>query len=178
MFADDGDDSSMPDLDEAMRGSHLPNPYANDDPDEDDISNLQFTQTAPGRFNVQATITRSVSPQQYRAAGGMAPASIGGFMSMLSGITRAAGQVQGQQSRGQGEGLFSAPNQNQNQNRSASEEARGQGADGQPRVQASRFTYTGGARLFPRDANNPEPRVEPVDDITKYGTNTTLTRST
>jgi E3 ubiquitin-protein ligase RNF115/126 len=166
MFADGGDDSSMPDLDDTVPGLDIPNPYAYEDPEEDDISNLHFTQTAPGRFNVQATITRSVSPQQFRAAGGMAPASIGGFMSMLTGITRAAGQAQGQQSRGQGAGLFSGLNQDQRQ--PASEEARGQGGDGQPRVQSSRFTYTGGARLFPRDANNPEPRVEPVDDITKY----------
>ncbi|KAH4070529.1 hypothetical protein HBI56_138600 [Parastagonospora nodorum] len=161
MFADGGDDDeSMPDLE---RPRH--NPFASEDPDEGDISNLQFTQTAPGRFNVQATITRSVSPQEFRAAGGMAPASIGGFMSMLNGLTRVAGQAQGQQQRGQGEGLFG-----QDQNQSAFQEAQGQGAPGQPRVTASRFTYTGGARLFPRDANNPEPRMEPVDDITNVVT--------
>jgi E3 ubiquitin-protein ligase RNF115/126 len=173
MFADDdGDENeSMPDLEEAPPHLHPhQNPFANDDPDEADISNLQFTQTAPGRFNVQATITRSVSPQQFRAAGGMAPASIGGFMSMLNGLSRAAVQPQGQQPRGQGEGLFSGFNQNQNQNQSAFQEAQGQGVQGQPRVQTSRFTYHGGARLFPRDANNPEPRMEPVDDITKYVT--------
>jgi E3 ubiquitin-protein ligase RNF115/126 len=166
MFADDGgDDSSMPDLDEPLRGHNFPNPHAHDDPEEDDISNLQFRQTAPGRFNVQATITRSVSPQQFRAAGGMAPATIGGFMSMLTGL--AAGQVQGQQTRGPSVGPFSRPNQNQN--RSFSEETRSsERANGQPRVHASRFTYTGGARLYPRDANNPEPHVEPVDEITKY----------
>jgi hypothetical protein len=85
---------------------------------------------------------------------------------MLNGLTRAAagGQASSQQ-QGQGEGLFSGLNQNQNQ--SAFHEARGQGAEGQPRVTTSRFTYSGGARLFPRDANNPEPRMEPVDDITK-----------
>jgi E3 ubiquitin-protein ligase RNF115/126 len=167
MFADDDGDGnqSMPDLEEAPRYSHPHhNPFANDDPDEGDISNLHFTQTAPGRFNVQATITRSVSPQQFRAAGGMAPASIGGFMSMLNGLTRAAAQPSGQQARGQGEGLFSAPNQNQTHDQSAFQAAQGQG---QPNIQTSRFTYHGGARLFPRDANNPEPRMEPVDDITK-----------
>jgi E3 ubiquitin-protein ligase RNF115/126 len=168
MFGDDDGDenNSMPDLGEALPHSHpLHNPFASDDPDEGDISNLQFVQTAPGRFNVQATITRSVSPQQLRAAGGMGPASIGGFMSMLNGLTRAAIPPQAQQARGQGEGLFSTPVQNQNQNQSAFQEAQGQG---HPNVQTSRFTYQGGARLYPRDANNPEPRVEPVDDITKY----------
>jgi E3 ubiquitin-protein ligase RNF115/126 len=167
MFADgDGDDESMPDLETPSHLQPHQNPFGSDDPDEGDISNLQFTQTAPGRFNVQATITRSVSPQEFRAAGGMAPASIGGFMSMLNGLTRAATQPQGQQQRGQGEGLFSA--QNQNQNQSAFNEAQSQGMPGQPRVTGSRFTYTGGARLFPRDGNNPEPHMEPVDDITKY----------
>lgn len=161
MFVDEGDDDeSMPDLERARH-----NPFASEDPDEGDISNLHFTQTAPGRFNVQATITRSVSPQEFRAAGGMAPNSIGGFMSMLNGFARVAGQAQGQQQRGQGEGLFG-----QSQNQSAFQEGQGQGVPGQPRVTASRFTYTGGARLFPRDANNPEPRMEPVDDITKYVT--------
>jgi E3 ubiquitin-protein ligase RNF115/126 len=165
MFAEgDDENDSMPDLETPPNIHPHHNPFGSDDPDEGDISNLQFTQTAPGRYNVQATITRSVSPQQFRAAGGMAPASIGGFMSMLNGLTRAATQPQGQQPRGQGEGLFSVPNQNQ----SAFNEAQGQGAPGQPRVTGSRFTYTGGARLFPRDGNNPEPRMEPVDDITKY----------
>lgn len=169
MYAEgDDDDDSMPDLEEAPAHLHARhNPFANDDPEEGDISNLQFTQTAPGRYNVQATITRSVSPQQFRAAGGLAPGSIGGFMSMLNGLTRAAvgqqgQQPQGQQARGQGEGLFSGAGQNQDQDQN-----RSQSADGQPRIHASRFTYTGGARLFPRDANNPEPRMEPVDDITK-----------
>ncbi|KAF2025671.1 hypothetical protein EK21DRAFT_116601 [Setomelanomma holmii] len=174
MFADDhGDDNDpMPDLEEASPHTHAHhNPWANDDPEEADISNFQFTQTAPGRFNVQATVTRSVSPQQFRAAGGMAPASIGGFMSMLNGLTRAAQtQPPGQQPRGQGEGLFSGPNPSQNQNQSAFQEARGQAAGAQPRVQTSRFTYHGGARLFPRDADNPEPRIEPVDDITNVVT--------
>lgn len=171
MYAEgDDDDDSMPDLEEAPSHLRRSNPFANDDPEEGDISNLQFTQTAPGRYNVQATITRSVSPQQFRAAGGLAPGSIGGFMSMLNGLTRAAvgqqgQQPQGQQQRGQGEGLFSSAQQDQGQN-----QERSQSADGGPRIHASRFTYTGGARLFPRDANNPEPRMEPVDDITNVVT--------
>lgn len=160
MFADDddigGDESSMSDLERNRHNPHH-NPWI-EDPDEGDISNLHFTQTAPGRFNVQATITRSVSPQQFRAAGGMAPASIGGFMSMLTGIARAGAQQQmAQQARSQSPG----------QSQSESQETRGEGAEGQPRVHASRFVYHGGARLHPRDTNNPEPRIEPVDDITK-----------
>lgn len=167
MFADDhgegdgNDNDSMPDLEEAPPHAHpLTNPWATDDPDEGDISNVQLTQTAPGRINLRATFTQSVSPQQYRAAGGVAPASVGGFMQMLSGIAGAATRQQGQ-----GQGLFSGPDPNQGQ--SAFNEARSQGGDGQPQIRATRFAYHGGARLYPRDANNPEPHIEPVDEITK-----------
>jgi E3 ubiquitin-protein ligase RNF115/126 len=146
MYAeDDGNDiDSMPDLEDAQPNPDpRNNPYAqaHDDPDEEDISNVRFTQTAPGRFHVNATITRSVSPQEYRAAGGVGPGAIGGFMSMLNGIARGAAQPQAQP-QGQGAGLFSG-----SQNQSAFNEARNQGQDGQPRV--SRFTYTSGARMDP-----------------------------
>jgi E3 ubiquitin-protein ligase RNF115/126 len=165
----------MPDLEEAPPHAHPhANPWASDDPAEGDISNVQFIQTAPGRINLRATFTQSVTPEQFRAAGGVAPASIGGFMSMLNGIAGAAVRAQGQQpqgqppqGQGQGQGLFSGPNQNQTQDQSAFNEARSQGADGQPQIRATRFAYHGGARLYPRDANNPEPHIEPVDDITK-----------
>ncbi|KAJ4364681.1 hypothetical protein N0V83_009278 [Neocucurbitaria cava] len=167
MFGHDDDDSdSMPDLTDVPPHQHPHhNPWQSDDPEEADISNYNIVQTAPGRYNVQATITRSVSPQGLQ--GGMAPASIGGFMSMLNGLAGVAGRQPGQpqgQQRGQGEGLFSAPNQPGNQ--SAFQESRSQSLPGQPQIRTGRFTYHGGARLFPRDANNPEPRIEPVDDIT------------
>lgn len=150
MYAEevDDDNDSMPGLEDAH--PHLDprhNPWATDDPDEEDISNVRFTQTAPGRFHVNATITRSMSPEQFHAGGGgMAQGPIGGFMSMLNGLTRNAAQ-QGQQPQGQGEGLFAGPNQNQ----SAFQEARGQGQGGQPRV--SRFTYTSGAQMNPDQEN-------------------------
>jgi E3 ubiquitin-protein ligase RNF115/126 len=168
MFADDdgddGDHDSMPDLMQAPpRQNPQHNPWTSDDPDETDISNLQFTQTAPGHFNVRATVTRSVSPQQFRAAGGIAPASIGGFMSMLTGLAGAAAQQGPGQTQGQGEGYFAG--QNQNPNQSAFQEARSQSGDGQPQIRATRFTYSSGARLYSRDANNPEPRVEPVETM-------------
>ncbi|KAL6704925.1 hypothetical protein ACN47E_007470 [Coniothyrium glycines] len=176
MFADDGDDTiSMPDLDQVPPHQHAHhNPWAtNDDPDEGDISNVQFTPTGPGRFRVQATVTRSVSPQQLQ--GGLAPASLGGFMSMLTGLAGAAvggaarpvGQQPGQE---QGAGLFSGPNPSQNQSAFQEAQARSQSPPGQPEFRTSRFTYTGGARLYPRDANNPQPHLEPVDDITNVMT--------
>ena len=149
----------MLDLEQAPpRLSPLQSPSAHD-PDETDISNFNLVRVGPGRFNVQATITRSVSPQGLGAAN--APGSIGGFMSMLNGLTRAAvqGQARGQgQPQGPGEGLLSGSGH------SAYQDAQGQG---QPGTHTGRFTYHGGARLAPR-GDGPGIRVEPVDDISKY----------
>lgn len=167
----------MPDLVDPVTHQHMQrNPWANDDPDEADISNFQFTPTGPGRFRVQATVTRSVSPQVLQ--GGFAPASIGGFMSMLTGLAGAsaagAARPQGQQqeqsqhqTQGQEEGSFPGLSQNQAQSAFQEAQARSQSPPGLPQFRTGRFTYHGGARLFPRDANNPQPRVEPLDDITK-----------
>jgi E3 ubiquitin-protein ligase RNF115/126 len=166
MFGHDGDqdDEDMPDLEHAPPRSDPPRyTAANDDPEEADISNFNFVRVGPGRFNVQATITRSVSPQALTA--GMAPGSIGGFMSMLSGFTQTAiqgpapgqGPSQGQpQPQGQGAGLFSGLGQ------PSRPEAEGQA----PRTHTGRFTYHGGTRLSPRPDGS-GMHVEPVDDISK-----------
>lgn len=145
---------------------HQQNTSQHDDPEEADISNFAFTQTAPGRFNVQATITRSVSPQALQ--GGMAPGSIGGFMSMLTGLAgaTATARPQGQQPGAQ-QGQQQGEQAGQNDGQTAWQEASTTNEDGTTtRIRAGRFTYHGGARLYPRDANNPQPRIEPVDDIT------------
>lgn len=177
MYADDDDHGSMPDLEETSPNSDPQyNPWQADDPDEADISNFHLTQTGPARFNVQATFTRSVSPQGIQAGVG-GPASIGGFMNMLNGIvanaTRPQGQPQGQtqgQSQGQGEGLFPGSSreqrESQDQNQSAFQESRNE-RTGSPQIRTGRFTYHGGARLYPRDFNVPQPRVEPVDNIAR-----------
>lgn len=158
----DDDNFSMPDLQVAPLHQHPNhNPWGSDDPEEADISNLRFSQTAPGRFNVQATLTRSVSPQMIT---GTAPGPIGGFMQMLTNLARVSGQTQDQQ-WGQGEGLFSG--QTDGQSHSAHEEAESESGRRQPQPRTGRFIYHGGARLYPRDANNPGPRIEPVDDISK-----------
>lgn len=162
MFGHDGDQGNddMPGLEYATPRTN-PQHTGADDPEEADISNFNFVRIGPGRFNVQATITRSVSPQALN--GGMAPGSIGGFMSMLNGLTRAAvqGQAPGQgqsqgQPQGRGEGLFSGAGQ------SAYQEAQEQGSG----THTGRFTYNGGARLAPR-SDGTGMRVEPVDDISK-----------
>ena len=163
MFDAEDDDDMFPAVLGAPPHMHPHHdPSQTDDPEEADISNFHFARVGPGRFNVQATITRSVSPQELSAA--TAPGSIAGFMSMLNGLTRGVGQQQGQpqsqgqdQGRGQGQGLFTG----------AGDEAQGQGGDGtQPNVRTGRFTYHGGARLTPR-SDGPGMRVEPVDDISK-----------
>jgi fission 1 protein/division protein 1 len=163
MFGHDGDDSdSLPDLGHApphLNPHH--NPWQTDDPEEGDISNFRFTETGPGRYNLQATVTRSVSPQ-----GGIAvPGSIGGFMAMLNGLTGAAMRPQGQP-QSHGEGLFSGAEPGSGPNQSAFQESQNQGADGGPRIRGGTFMYHGGARLFPGNGNNPG-RAEPVDEITK-----------
>jgi E3 ubiquitin-protein ligase RNF115/126 len=163
MFGNDGDDSgSLPDLGPGQPRHPHHNPSQNDDPEEDDISNFRFVQTAPGRYNLQATVTRSVSPQ-----GAMPPGSIGGFMAMLNGLTGAALRPQGQQQnpgQGQGEGLFSGPESNRDQ--SAFHESQDQGAEGGPQFRGGRFTYHGGVRIFPPGGNG-TGRAEPVDELTK-----------
>ncbi|KAI8941670.1 hypothetical protein NX059_002882 [Plenodomus lindquistii] len=164
MFGDD-DNDSMPDLSGAAPHMHpAHNPWASDDPEEGDISNYHFTQTAPGRFNVQATITRTVSPQGLQGG----PASIGGFMSLLNGLVGTAARPQGQpreQEQGAERGQTTGSDHDQDRgDQSAFNESRNQGGNG-PQLRTGRFTMQGGARLFPRDANSPQPRVEPVDDI-------------
>lgn len=164
----------MPDLEELTnpRSIQHNHPLVDDDPDETDISNFHLTPTGPGRFRVQATMTRSVSPQAIQ--GGIGPATIGNFMSMLTGLAGAAvgggAQQQGQRQgppQGQGAGLFSGPGQDQNQSAFQEAQARSTSPPGQPQFRTSRFTYHGGARLYPRDDSNPQPRVEPVDDIAR-----------
>lgn len=150
------DDVSMPSLEDLPPRHPLHplsdhNPWADaDDPDDSDISTMRFQNVGPGRYHVSATIHRTVSPVALGGRGG-GPNTIGAFTSLLGNLLQGArppGQSPGQPPNQTGEGQGS--------------ESRS-GQDGQPHVH--RFTYSGGARLHPRDANNPEPRLEPVDDI-------------
>ncbi|EUC46333.1 hypothetical protein COCMIDRAFT_93178 [Bipolaris oryzae ATCC 44560] len=169
MFGHDGDESdSIPGFGQGQPRNPQHGSSQNDDPEEDDISNFRFVQTAPGRYNLQATVTRSVSPH-----GGMPPGSIGGFMAMLNGLTGAGLRPQGQQGQqqtpgqGQGEGLFSGSGTNQN--RSAFHESQNDGTEGGPQIRGGRFTYHGGVRLFPPGGNG-AGRAEPVDELTNVMT--------
>ncbi|KAF2258700.1 hypothetical protein CC78DRAFT_98760 [Lojkania enalia] len=144
-----GDDHEpMPDRDDDPRPHplHHHNPFRDPgDPDEDDIDGFHFQRLGPGRFAVTGTIHRSFSPQQLGRGDGGA-GLLGGFASMLNGIIGGhRGPQQGQE--GQGD--------------------RGQTTEGHdtPDNRGHRFHYTSGARLMPRDPNNPGPHAVPVDDI-------------
>ncbi|KAF2639548.1 hypothetical protein P280DRAFT_39797 [Massarina eburnea CBS 473.64] len=145
---DDDDSDSLPSLEEALH-NHPPldhNPWRdNDDPEEADISAMRFQPIGPGRFHVQATIHRTISPTQFIPGG---TGGMGAFQSFLTNLV--AGAV---------------PAQDRGRERDQSQETDGQSesraaSGGSPHVH--RFTYSA---LHPRDDNHPGPRLEPVDDL-------------
>ncbi|KAF1952318.1 hypothetical protein CC80DRAFT_422676 [Byssothecium circinans] len=145
----DDDDDSLPSLEEASPGRHPlhdHNPWQDtDDPDEDDISQMRFQPMGPGRFHVQATIHRTISPAQFGDAGA-GLTTIGAFQSFLTNLMQGAREQDQERSQG-GDG--------QSESRPAEE--------GAPHFH--RFTYSSNARLHPRDGDHPGPRLEPVDDL-------------
>ncbi|CAI6334120.1 unnamed protein product [Periconia digitata] len=148
--SEDDFEDSLPSLEEAS-ASHHPlhhhNPWAEvDDPDEADISSMRFQPTGPGRFHVQATIHRTISPAQF-GVGGTGANSMGAFQSLLANLIQGA-----QPPHTPRDGLET---DGQSESRPGGDEA--------PRF--TRFTYSSNAHLHPRDDNHPEPRNEPVDDI-------------
>lgn len=167
--SDGDDDASTPSLEEPPPHNHPllagHNPWRDhDDPEEGDISNLQFRQIGPGRFSVSATMYRTVSPTDLRHGAG-ATGAMGGFAQMLNSIIgggraqnqdQTQGQNQGQTQGTQGEGQ----DQNTGETRGPTMGLSGSGV----LPGGHRFTYTN-ARLYPRDAENPGPRVEPVDEL-------------
>lgn len=165
MFGHDhDDDESMPSLESAPHDHplHHHNPWRNnDDPDEGDISNFQFRQLGPGRFAVTGTMYRTVSPADFGRGAGNGPNTIGGFASLLNNII--GGVRSGQQNQGNQGNQGNQENQgNQGEGGQSIPEARSGTTPG-----GHRFTYTAGARLYPRDANHPGPRMEPVDELNK-----------
>ncbi|KAJ4289095.1 hypothetical protein N0V90_011437 [Kalmusia sp. IMI 367209] len=145
----DDDDDSMPSLEEADPNHplHNHNPFRDDDdPPEADISSMRFRNVGPGHFHVQATIHRTISPAAF-GPNGNGPTTMGGITSFLTNLLQRSAQQQPQAEAGDGQG-GSAPRS---------------GPGGAPHVH--RFTYSSGARLSPRDGDNPGPRLEPVDDI-------------
>ncbi|KAF2472885.1 uncharacterized protein BDR25DRAFT_312764 [Lindgomyces ingoldianus] len=156
--AEDGD--SIPSLEEAPPNPHdhplaHHNPFRDhNDPEEGDISNLQWRQVGPGRFAVTGTIYRTISPN--RGGGGNQNAGnppIGPFASMLNSI------IGGARPRSQPQGQDGQSSQGQ--------PTPGTSLGSGPRVTLgeSRFHYTSSARLYPRDADHPGPQLEPMDEL-------------
>lgn len=150
---DDDLEESLPSLEDFGQFAHplhTHNPWANaDDPEEDDISSMRFQPVGPGRFHVQATIHRTISPQELGAAGSGIP-GMEMFNAFLSNVLQGAAPQQPPDGGIGGDGQ---------------QESR-PGEEGLPRIH--RFTYSSNSRLHPRDDNHPEPRTEPVEDLNKY----------
>jgi hypothetical protein len=132
-----------------------------DDPDEGDISNLQFRQLGPGRFAVTGTMYRTVSPPTVGGAQGGAGGNPGFIASLLGNIV------------GGNRGASAQHGNHGNQTDQNNQGPERQGTPGSLSGSGflpggSRFAYTAGARLYPRDANHPEAYVEPVDELNKW----------
>lgn len=147
---DEDDDESMPSLEETggdyTRRTQNPFREDDDDPPEQDISAMRVQNVGPGRFQVSATIHRTISPAAL-AQGGNSLNGMDRATTFLAELMRNRGLAQPQAEAGDGSG-GSAPRQ---------------GHDGGPHVH--RFTYSSNARLTPRDGDNPGPRQPPVDDL-------------
>jgi len=166
---DDDDDESIPSLEEASHGFQAHNLLSHpqrgfDDPDEDDISTMRFQSVGPGRYHLSATISRSFSPSAL-GQNDNGPSTIDGFATFLTHILHGPRHRQvgaGTDAPGGAE-TRSAPDSAET--RSAPGGAETRSGRGTPQVR--RFTYNSGAQLHPRDGDHPEPRLEPVDDISK-----------
>ncbi|KAF1976501.1 hypothetical protein BU23DRAFT_565669 [Bimuria novae-zelandiae CBS 107.79] len=163
----DDDDNSMPSLEEADPHDllHDHNHFRvanNEDPEEADISQMQFQNarmhnTGPNTYRITATMSHTIpiNPLTF-GQNGNGPTTIGGLTSFLTNLLQ--GGPQGPQRQAQGQGQAEAGD---GQGGSAPRS----GPDNGPHVHRQTFTYTPGARLHPRDGDNPGPRLEPVDDI-------------
>lgn len=136
------------------------------DPDEDDIDDLQWEETGPGRYRVRGRYRADmdVPRQQAQQPGGL----MGMVGNMLHGMIMGQGQGQGQDNQQGTRNADAAPTT-----------ARGSPpSDGQPRRfvhqgQGAGFSYTiasssnttFGGSLFPRNTNGPQPRQNQPEQI-------------
>jgi hypothetical protein len=133
------------------------------DPAEDDIGNFQFREVGPGRFTMTGTVYRTISPsgrqEQVRDGGGghHGPGLGGALGTLLSSLIGAGSRSQSQ-----------TPGQTGDQTTQGQEGQSTQASTpGGPQIHTHRWAYTPGARLHPRDTNNPGPPMEPVDELSK-----------
>jgi len=162
MMADDNDHDHDHQHPPPLHGLHNHNPWANAaDPEEQDINNFHFTRNGPGSFTFHGTFYRTIPPrtagEHNTAAPPGAPAAplVQNFTTMLQNILGgAAGNA-----RGPPDPTAHLP---------AGSPLGSPGGTPQPGPfgpNHGRFTYNATARVSPRDANHPQPHVEPLDDI-------------
>ncbi|KAK7725639.1 hypothetical protein SLS57_003704 [Botryosphaeria dothidea] len=151
------------DFEEEHNPFHHHNPWNAPDPEEGvpDPSQglppgLRLQRNGPNSYSITGTWSTSFGgPRgqgQTHATFGEPNAFVNplfrNFASMMQGIAGGAPRAQQEEQQGQGEGQPGS---------SSREETRSGGGP--------RYTYTSTARLFPRDANNPGPHVEPTDSL-------------
>ncbi|KAF2456234.1 hypothetical protein BDY21DRAFT_372834 [Lineolata rhizophorae] len=144
---------------------HLHHLHDVPDPEEDDLNRFTIRRTGPGNFTLSGTFVRSIPPRA-RSPGGSAhdmPPGMAGiannFGTMLQSILGGAPNQQRPPDMG------SPPPQG-----GAAGDERGSppppdaGGGGGGNGGGGRFAYTT-HRLYPRDANNPQPQMQPVDEL-------------
>ncbi|OCK84299.1 hypothetical protein K432DRAFT_389635 [Lepidopterella palustris CBS 459.81] len=169
MLDEEGDD--LPDLPPLLHPFHNHQPWrVMPDPDEGDVNQIQWRQNGPHSFSVTGTIYRSYTPNQHggnEAGHDHDPPPLMGFANIVQNIIGAGiggGQRQTQEEANQTAGGEATP---------GTPAAPGATPNPQPNPNHQQGGFAGGprfhyhqtARLFPRDANNAQPHLEPVDDM-------------
>ncbi len=170
MIIDDDDDEGD---EQPAHMRHFPPWGEPPDPEDGNIDHFEWRSNGPGNFTISGTVYRNVNGPPAGMPPGLPPAHVGqhpifqDFSTMLRNITGNNLRPPAQTPDGPNNNNH---NDNSNHHRSSSMPGRpealrhgGQtenGPGGGPR-----FTYSSTARLFPRDANHPQPRFEPVDDL-------------
>lgn len=173
---DDQEDHDLPPLHSLY--NHNPWTHQEDnapDPDEDDISNLQWQSDGPGRMSFQ--FTRSFSPTELHAGPPQQDPLQGNllmqnFATMLNGIvggrptTAAMPQQPGNGQQPGSPQTGDAPSQPDDQGPRASQ-------PGEPGLHTYQgggpgWTWTASTRVYPRDANNAQPNGQVLDDLPTF----------
>ncbi|EON63618.1 hypothetical protein W97_02846 [Coniosporium apollinis CBS 100218] len=152
-----------PSLDDLLPHPPHPHPFHDHnpwpdapDPDESDLSGFQLRQTGPNTVSITGTFIRTGTPQELfgsRQAPGFGDPLSQNFATMLQGIVGGNANINVR---------TRSPRPGEDDNRDRSQQGRGDRPDS---PNSRRWTYSPGARLHPRDANHPQPHLEPVDDL-------------
>lgn len=177
------DDNEEDEMADRRHPLHDHNPWANinaPDPDEDDISDMQWRRTGPNRMSFQGTFTRTMTPRQLLEA----QRQQDGGSPLMDNFAMLLGNILGGRPQGPPGGPQGWPQEpqaqldqrsafeNPNQIRSApgtGPEPGGRGPRVSVRVGGGQgFTWTTTMRhttLNPRDPNHPQPQGQNFDDL-------------